>query len=203
MNIEILLIRHGKTKGNIEKRYVGSTDEPLAPESEELLAGLHYREFDPDIVYSSSMKRCIRTAQLLFPGKEIITSDSLRETSFGKFEYKTHAELEDDMEYRRWIESAGAIQIPGAEDGMAFRKRCTDAFKQCIADACARGAKKAAFAIHGGTLMAVMEALAEPVGNYYSFMVNNAEGYRAQAQAENNSVKIINYSQVNGLLWKC
>ena len=27
--MEVLLIRHGKTQGNLEKRYVGSTDEPL------------------------------------------------------------------------------------------------------------------------------------------------------------------------------
>ena len=28
-NMEIVLIRHGATAGNIEKRYIGTTDEPL------------------------------------------------------------------------------------------------------------------------------------------------------------------------------
>ena len=30
--MEIILIRHGKTKGNLEKRYIGVTDEPLTDE---------------------------------------------------------------------------------------------------------------------------------------------------------------------------
>lgn len=37
MPVQILLIRHGATKGNKEHRYVGSTDEPLLPESAEKL----------------------------------------------------------------------------------------------------------------------------------------------------------------------
>lgn len=30
--MELYLIRHGKTKGNGEERYIGSTDEPLSAE---------------------------------------------------------------------------------------------------------------------------------------------------------------------------
>ena len=29
MKLEILLLRHGQTQGNLEKRYIGETDEPL------------------------------------------------------------------------------------------------------------------------------------------------------------------------------
>lgn len=35
--VEIVLIRHGKTEGNKEKRYIGRTDQPL---SEEGIAGI-------------------------------------------------------------------------------------------------------------------------------------------------------------------
>ena len=33
-------LRHGATKGNLEKRYVGATDESLTPESREALKAL-------------------------------------------------------------------------------------------------------------------------------------------------------------------
>ena len=32
---EILLIRHGKTAANLERRYVGETDHPLCEQGEE------------------------------------------------------------------------------------------------------------------------------------------------------------------------
>ena len=35
--MELYFIRHGKTKGNIEKRYIGSTDENLCKEGKEKL----------------------------------------------------------------------------------------------------------------------------------------------------------------------
>ena len=30
--MDVYLIRHGKTKGNLEGRYIGTTDEPLCEE---------------------------------------------------------------------------------------------------------------------------------------------------------------------------
>ena len=38
--IPVLLIRHGFTAGNLEGRYVGSTDEPLIPKGREALLRL-------------------------------------------------------------------------------------------------------------------------------------------------------------------
>ena len=34
--MELLLIRHSITPGNLKKQYIGSTDQPLAPEGEAL-----------------------------------------------------------------------------------------------------------------------------------------------------------------------
>ena len=39
MPLNILFIRHGQTQGNLERRYIGSTDQPLCPEGREALAG--------------------------------------------------------------------------------------------------------------------------------------------------------------------
>ena len=36
-NMDVYLIRHGKTKGNLEGRYIGTTDEPLCEEGKQSL----------------------------------------------------------------------------------------------------------------------------------------------------------------------
>ena len=51
-----MLIRHGETAGNQKQRYIGRrTDEPLLPQSQEVLKQLDYGE--PQAVYASQITR--------------------------------------------------------------------------------------------------------------------------------------------------
>ena len=101
--MEVILVRHGITQGNKEKRFVGRLDVPLAPEGEAMA-----RETAPlmpkvEHLYVSPMLRCRQTADLLWPGVPRTLVEDLRETDFGIFEGKNHAELQDDPAYRRWL----------------------------------------------------------------------------------------------------
>ena len=63
--MEVILVRHGITEGNKEKRFVGRLDVPLAPEGEAMA-----RETAPlmppvEHLYVSPMLRCRQTADLL------------------------------------------------------------------------------------------------------------------------------------------
>ena len=67
--MEIVLIRHGATAGNIEKRYIGTTDEPLCDTGmvqiqEYMRAGCY-----PQVqaLYVSPLKRCRQTAEFIYP----------------------------------------------------------------------------------------------------------------------------------------
>ena len=67
----VFLIRHGQTRGNLERRWTGTTDEPLAPEGVALArrsAGTG--EFLPRRVWSSPLLRCRETAAILYPRME-------------------------------------------------------------------------------------------------------------------------------------
>ena len=68
--MELLLLRHSITPGNLKRQYIGVTDQPLAPEGEELAR--KRREEMPEIggLWVSPMLRCRQTAELLFPGVE-------------------------------------------------------------------------------------------------------------------------------------
>ena len=68
--MKVILIRHGATMGNQEKRYIGITDEALCDTGiEKLLKNVH-KDIYPaaDKIYVSPMKRCIQTAQIIYPG---------------------------------------------------------------------------------------------------------------------------------------
>ena len=94
-----MLIRHGETAGNQKQRYIGRrTDEPLLPQSQEVLKQLDYGE--PQAVYASPMLRCTQTASILFPGKPLNIIDELAECDFGEFENKNYLELDGNANCR-------------------------------------------------------------------------------------------------------
>lgn len=174
--VEIVLIRHGKTEGNKEKRYIGRTDQPL---SEEGIAGIKEnlgRYPSVEKVYASPMKRTRQTAELIYPGQASELVDGLREMDMGVFEGKNHAELKNRPSYILWVATRGKISIPGGESMKDFGKRTMDAFTQVLGDMQAEGIKRSAVVAHGGTIMSIVSQLADD--NYYKYMVNNGAGFR-------------------------
>ena len=91
--MRVYLIRHGTTSENLEKRYVGSTDEPLTADAVAWVKKNRRRYPVPQQTVTSPMKRCVATSALLFPGIPTETKEGLRECSFGEFEYKNYQEL--------------------------------------------------------------------------------------------------------------
>ena len=63
--MELILIRHGTTQGNKERRFIGVLDVPLAPEGEELARKVGPTLPEVDHVYRSPLLRCAQTADLL------------------------------------------------------------------------------------------------------------------------------------------
>ncbi|MBP1549116.1 MAG: histidine phosphatase family protein [Oscillospiraceae bacterium] len=171
--MKIIFIRHGKTLGNLEKRYIGRTDEPLSHIGRNELFEVQYH--DCDIVIASPMKRCQETAQMLYPSKKIVTCDGLEECDFGDFEGKSYLELSGNPEYQKWIDSGGKLPFPNGESPEAFKGRCITAFEKAVEkySDCA----VISFVVHGGTIMAVLEKYAVPKRNYYDFQVKNGHGY--------------------------
>ena len=168
-----ILIRHGMTRGNLEKRYVGSrTDEPLCPEGIALLKQRRYPE--ARYVYASPMKRCLETARIIYPGLPVRIIPDFRECDFGGFEYKNYAELNGNEDYQAWIDSGGELPFPGGESRGEFCARCLAAFRSL--PPCGEKENRALI-VHGGTVMAIMEALALPKGSYYDFRIGNGSGY--------------------------
>ena len=86
----ISLIRHGQTIANERGIYIGRTDYPLSEKGRsELAAKLDEFEY-PKVqrVYSSPLRRCMETAEILFPYRELLTVSDLQEMVFVDFDWK-------------------------------------------------------------------------------------------------------------------
>ncbi len=176
--MEIYLIRHGQTMGNSQGRYIGVTDEPLLDEERIKLETRSYPQ--AEAVFVSPMLRCRQTAAAIYPGRAVRIAEELAECDFGSFENKNWKELTDDPEYQAWIDSNGTLPFPGGEDPVCFRRRCCRGFEKAVAE-CFRGnIGSAAFVVHGGTIMSILERYAVPEREFYDWHVGNGEGYRIE-----------------------
>ncbi len=174
--MKLYLIRHGTTEGNKRKAYIGArTDEPLCAKGMAQLQTKHYPK--ADIVFASPMKRCIMTAEAIYPNQEMILCEGFKEMDFGDFEGKSYEELKDNPDYINWIESGGEIAFPNGERKKDFACRCQNAFRACIQHVrqSSQEMETAAFVVHGGTIMAIMEEYGTPKGDYYGWRVQNGE----------------------------
>lgn len=177
--MKVYLIRHYATQGNLEKRYVGSTDECLLESSIRELKVVGKKTLWNDmkeiLLFVSPLKRCIQTANLLFPHREQIVVENLRECYFGEFEYKNYEELNGNSAYQRFIDTAGASGFPGGETKSEFQKRCTQAFEQIIKEY--QMEESLAFVVHGGTIMSILDTFSKPHQDYYDWQLRNGEAY--------------------------
>lgn len=173
-----LLIRHGKTPGNAERRYIGVTDEPL---SEEGRAEAERVGADRSVklVFVSPLLRARQTASILFPEAEQRVVPDLRETDFGVFEGRNADEMVDDPKYREWVDGMCLGACPGGESRGDVSRRAVPAFIQAVREAEDAGVEEAVFVTHGGVIMSVLEELAVPRRDYYEYQVKNLCGWQA------------------------
>lgn len=176
--MKIMLIRHFATPGNEKRQYIGSTDEVLS----EKTAFLKRSYPIPEYIIASPMKRCVQTAKRIWgtdlSGCPIVLEPLMRECDFGQFEGKTYEELKSVPKYIAWLKSNGTIPFPGGEEQSVFRRRSVEGAIEQIEWLIEKKVQRAAFVVHGGTIMAVFEQLAEEKKNFYDWQLGNGSGYR-------------------------
>ncbi len=97
--LELVLVRHGETLWNRERRVQGQSPNPLSnlglKQARRLGVRLMDETFDRtfDRVYSSDLPRALQTAELALPGVDAIQDARLREISRGILEGKIDADL--------------------------------------------------------------------------------------------------------------
>ncbi|WP_434752397.1 histidine phosphatase family protein [Paenibacillus amylolyticus] len=123
----IVLIRHGTTRWNVEKKYLGHTDIGLLPDAQDELASLREqcRDITWDDVYCSDLLRCRQTLAHITPQVAAQTKFDarLRENDFGLWEGMNYEQLKNNPQYRNWIDHPREVTPPEGETWQVFAGR--------------------------------------------------------------------------------
>ena len=125
----MLLLRHGQTTWNAERRWQGWADAPLSPlgEQQALDAAAHLADAGFTRVCSSDLSRARRTAELLAGALgldgHVFVDAGIREHDVGVFQGRLTSELREEYPECFGDDRSRRTPIPGAEDPAAFLDR--------------------------------------------------------------------------------
>jgi probable phosphoglycerate mutase len=181
-----IVVRHGQTRWNVEKRVQGQEDSPLTEEglaqAEAIAQRLSKERFD--VLVSSDLGRALQTAAPIarLCGLAIVRDARLRERHFGEGEGMSYDEID-----RRWPDAFSRIRetdpdavIPGGETRRQFHDRVHQAFEALVRE---YEGKRVAVVTHGGVLAGLYRMVHSiPVGRPHRIAISNAS-YNAIAFA--------------------
>ena len=165
---KLILIRHGQSTWNLENRFTGFRDVPLTAQGEaEARTGgkkIKVAGLMPDIVFTSTLERAWRTAELVLVGAELdlplVKSDDLRERDYGNLAGLNKAEAAKEFgeeQVHIWRRSYD-VPPPGGESLADVVARVKPYYEKHIAPELAAG-KTVLIAAHGNSLRALMVVL--------------------------------------------
>ena len=178
--VELVIVRHGQTPGNGMRQYVGALDQPLSDEGRKQAEdATHYPQVAR--VYVSTLRRTHETAAILFPHAEQVVVPGVQEMDFGVFAGRSADEMENDADYRAWVDGYCEGRCPGGESRDEFTDRVCASLERMLRQAAARGERQVYLVAHGGTMMASLWRFTSSDRSYYDWHVGNCKGYRIRA----------------------
>jgi broad specificity phosphatase PhoE len=136
MSLRLLLLRHGETAWNRERRYQGWTDTPLSAEGllQAEAAARELKEHTFAAVYASPLRRARDTAAVIaaLHGLEVETDPAFQELGFGRWEGLTldEARARDAALYEGWANTPHLVSPPGGESLVQARERVLAGFER-------------------------------------------------------------------------
>ncbi|WP_075794600.1 histidine phosphatase family protein [Massilia putida] len=204
---DILLIRHGETAWNAERRLQGHLDIPLNDEGERqaaLLASALATE-PIDVLVASDLRRARQTAQAVadLRGLALDIEPALRERGYGGFEGLLYSEIEQRFprEFAAWQARDIEAQLPpGRNVGESFRTFFDRATGAILALAAANPGKTMALVAHGGVLeCAYRLAQGLPLETPRDFKVYNASINRFRFDPAGGGLTLHSWGEVDHL----
>ncbi len=153
MITRLILIRHGITEWNKNRRYCGYKDVSLSRQGRLQAIKLRnrFKGGGFDKIYCSDRKRALQTRAILFGRSEFTRLNGLREINFGVFEGLKHEEIMEKFPavYKQWLADPYKARIPQAEQMRVFKKRVQNAIKKILQT---NSGKTIAVVCHGGVI---------------------------------------------------
>jgi broad specificity phosphatase PhoE len=168
----LILMRHGETAWNRERRIMGDLDVPLTEEGRaqcaaaaELLA-----TFAIDRIVTSPLARAAESAAIVAERLRLPTSSDPRlvEVRFGSWQGMTYAEVADDPRYHAYAADPVSNLTPGGESAILVQERGLESL------ATIRAGETVLFVTHGDIIRTMLcHFLATPLGEYRRLRTDN------------------------------
>ncbi len=129
--LELVLIRHGETAGNLRPTALGITDLPLTERGRRQASTLArvFKLGQPEVIYSSPLMRAKETAEQIakLHNMQVESLYDLMERNFGFWENCAVDAISKEYpeEYAAWQNDLVDFQIPGGESARAHYERLT------------------------------------------------------------------------------
>ena len=175
----IHLIRHGAIDETLSGKYIGTTDVPLSDKGKMALKKLDYEYKYPGtkVVFSSPLKRCTQTAQILYPELKPLVIANLSECNFGEWEGKTAEDLKDDENFQKWLAGDNTVKPPRGESNADFVRRICKMFESIVEGMMKTGTTESVIITHGGVIMTLLAVYGLPQANPFDWTMDNGYGY--------------------------
>ena len=163
----LIVVRHGETLWNREKRMQGTTDTPLSDVGQAQARALGKRLSGRDFsaLYASDLARARETASIIaeHTGRELVVDARLRERCFGIFEGLTALEIEQRFpdEHARFVSRDPDYEVPGGECARRFAERCLG----CLAEIAGRHPGEEIVVVTHGLVLDSLYRAAEGLGH--------------------------------------
>lgn len=121
MKTRLIIVRHGETEYNTQKRYQGQSESPLTERGREQAKSAAKRlcAENIDLIYSSPLSRALDTAKIIRGDRDIkiVTDKRLSEIKCGKWEGIQFDELKEmyPCEMDTWLNQPVIHRMPGGE----------------------------------------------------------------------------------------
>lgn len=158
--MDILLIRHGESEGDILHVHEGRADLLLTDRGRRQakeMAKVVKEKYMPEVIWASTLKRARETAEILSheTGIKVIEDEALREFNNGVLAGLPYAEAKS-----RYPEPEGGrkphVAIEDGESELEFRFRAETVFSRILAES--EGRKRIAIVSHGGMISRLLRS---------------------------------------------
>ena len=147
---DLILLRHGETDWNRERRVQGQLDTPLNAEGrrQALAAARHLSDRAAEyrlaqeagrpraVLITSDLQRCRETAAPIATATGLVAEPDvrLRERGYGVFEGRTLPEAQRELgaQFERWLARDPDFDVGGGESLRSFQRRVEDALRDLV-----------------------------------------------------------------------
>ena len=201
----IILVRHGQTQWNLERKYQGHSDVALTDTGREQARRVAERLAGEkiDAAYSSDLSRAAETAACIAAkhGVPVTPLPDLREIMFGEWEGLTYDEIT-----ARWpgaLEKLwsrpGEVEIPGGESFARVQERAYGAVREIVSR---HPGETVLITAHGGTNGVILcAALGMGLNRVWSVRQDNTAVNMLEYYGERILVTLLN--DCHHLQWEC